>query len=67
MHNSSSVVTVTAGAAAATGYTPLQATLIGASAGALSLVTIAGNLMVRAVDVGSCAVWLSHSHTCNRF
>ena len=29
-----------------TGYTPLQATLIGLSAGVLSVVTIAGNLMV---------------------
>ena len=29
-----------------TGYTPLQATLIGLSAGLLSVVTIAGNLMV---------------------
>ena len=34
------------GAAVAEGYEPWQKTLIGASAGALSLVTIAGNLMV---------------------
>lgn len=37
----------TAAAAAVTGYEPWQKTLIGASAGALSLVTIAGNLMVQ--------------------
>ena len=34
------------GAAVAEGYEPWQKTLIGASAGALSLATIAGNLMV---------------------
>ena len=34
------------GAAVTEGYEPWQKTLIGASAGALSLVTIAGNLMV---------------------
>ena len=35
-----------AGGAVTEGYEPWQKTLIGASAGALSLVTIAGNLMV---------------------
>ena len=38
-------------AAAVTGYEPWQKTLIGASAGALSLVTIAGNLMVGTVKL----------------
>ena len=46
-------VNSTAAAAAVTGYEPWQKTLIGASAGALSLVTIAGNLMVCTVCIRS--------------
>ena len=46
-HNcSDETIAPSANSTTVTGYTPLQATLIGLSAGLLSVVTIAGNLMV---------------------
>ena len=48
------------GAAVTEGYEPWQKTLIGASAGALSLVTIAGNLMV---SLGALSSYTSYSTT----